>query len=204
MQKLVLETFEEWTKNLSPKESRITIFEHIRDISLGLIPELIDPENGPAGILTYNKGSCSPKHFLLGLLYQKLRIPIKYATYPFKWNDPDIAYPIELRKLADTMPLEYHVACKAYINKKWILLDATWDPPLKKAGFPINENWDGFSNTLNAVKPLDEIIHENVQERIEYVRAKTAHYTEKEHALKNRFYNEFNKWLEKVRTLPVL
>lgn len=197
---IIREKFYEWTKGLGPKESRISIFEHVQDIPWGLIPGLIDPENGPVGILTCNKGSCSPKHFLLGLLYQKLRIPIKYATYPLKWNDLDIAYPIELRKLADAMPLEYHVACKAYINKKWILLDATWDPPLKKAGFPINENWDGFSNTLNAVKPLDEIILKNAQERIDYVRVNTAHYTEKENALKNRFYSEFNKWLEEVRT----
>lgn len=198
---IIREKFYEWTKSLGPKESRISIFEHVRDIPWELIPELIDPENGPVGILMHNKGSCSPKHFLLGLLYQELRIPIKYATYPLKWNDLDIAYPIELRKLANAMPLEYHVACKAFINNKWILLDATWDPPLKTAGFPINENWDGFSNTLNAVKPLEEIIHKNVQERMDYVRTKTAHYTEKEHALKNRFYSEFNKWLEKLRTL---
>lgn len=201
---IIQEKFNEWTNNLNSKEGRISIFRHIRDIPYGLIPGLIDPKNGPVGILMHNKGSCSPKHFLLGLMYEKLKIPIRYVTYPFTWDDPDIEYPIELRTLAQAMPLEYHIACKAYINNKWILLDTTWDPPLKRAQFPINENWDGISDTHNAVKPLDEIIHENVEQRIAYLDTQKARYTEKELLLKNKFYSTFNTWLEKLRMQKVL
>ena len=197
---VISEKFDEWTENLGPKESRIEIFKRIRDIPFGLIPGLIDPEESPIGILTHNRGSCSPKHFLLGLMYQRLKIQIKYATYPFYWNDLNVEYPVMLKQLADEMPLEYHVACKAYINEKWILIDATWDQPLEKVGFPVNESWYGIGDTLNAVKPLDEIIHENVQDRIEYVRGETARHTDKENSLSNRFYGEFIKWLEEIRT----
>jgi hypothetical protein len=73
-------------------------------------------------------------------------------------------------KLVNEMPMGYHLACKAYINEKWVLVDATWDLPLKRLGFPLNESWDGVSNTLNAVKPEEEITHENEGGKMEYER----------------------------------
>ena len=166
-QEIVLEKFNDWTKNLSPIESRIKIFEKIRDIPYAVIPEFIDPERGPVGILTKNNGSCSPKHFLLGIMYRKLEIPIKYVSYPFYWGELDADAPLNVRKLADEMPLGYHVACKAYINERWMLIDATWDPPMKKVGFPVNE-WDGFSNTENAVKPLQEVTHRDTEDKFRF------------------------------------
>ena len=199
IQDIIFDTFQEWTSGLNPRQCRIEIFEHIRDIPFGLIPELVDPEELPVYILTHGKGSCSPKHFLLGIMYEMLHIPIKYATYSFYWNEQDTKYPGELRKLAEHMPLQYHIACKGFINQKWILLDATYDPPLKKAGFPINETWDGMSETLNAVKPFDEIIHKNVKELIEYMGIKTAQLTDTENSLNQNFFYELGKWLEDVR-----
>ncbi len=86
------------------------------------------------------------------------------------------------------MPIGYHLACRAYINGKWILVDATWDIPLSKAGFPVNESWDGISNTLNAVKPLEGIVHRNAKK------------SDEEKSLSNRFYSILNKWLEELRT----
>ena len=200
VQSIILEKFEEWTKNSSPIKSRIKIFENIRDIPYATIPELIDPVKGPIRILTQNRGSCSPKHFLLGIMYQKLNIPIQYASYPFNWNDLEANIPPKIRKLAEKMPIGYHVACKAYINKKWIIIDATWDLPLKREGFPVNEDWDGISNTKNAVKPHKEIVHDNEYERMDYFRMKTAWHGKREETLNTEFYNEFNNWLEKIRS----
>ena len=197
---IILDRFLEWTRGLNSLQCRISIFEHIRDIPFGIIQELVDPEELPVYILTHERGSCSPKHLLLGIMFEKLHIPIKFATYPFYWNDQDIQYPEELRKLAEQLPLMYHVACKGYINQKWILLDATYDPPLKKAGFPINESWDGMTETLNAVKPLDEIVHKNVKDLIDYVGKNTAHFTDTENSLTQNFVYELSKWLEDVRT----
>jgi hypothetical protein len=106
-------------------------------------------------------------------------------------------------KLADGMPNGYHLACKAYINGGWILVDATWDLPLKKLGFPVNESWDGVSDTLNAVKPEQEIIHENDGERLEYIRKRGWRLlTEKEKALSLRFFDELNEWLQGARGSP--
>jgi hypothetical protein len=79
---------------------------------------------------------------------------VVFATFPFLWNDPGLHYPPELRALASAMPVTHHLACRVRINDRWILVDATWDRPLAIGGFPVNEHWDGRSDTLCAVKPL--------------------------------------------------
>ncbi|MDD5084938.1 MAG: transglutaminase domain-containing protein [Candidatus Omnitrophica bacterium] len=196
---IVAEKFKEWTKGLSEKEARIAVFEHVRDIPYLIVPRLKDPHKGPSGILLEGKGSCTPKHFLLALMFKKLDIPVKFATYIFSWNDPDITYPPGLRKLAKVLPLEYHLACKAFINNKWIIIDTTWDPPLKRVGFPVNETWDGESDTLLAVKPMEEVVHDDVFGRVQFVKEKKSFYTQEEEQMHGEFIRELNQWLEKLR-----
>ncbi len=190
----------EWTKDLNPKGSRIAIFEHIRDIPYAIVAGLGHPIQGPAKMLTHNRGYCEPKHILMYKLYRRLGISVRYVTYPFSWNAQDINYPCELKKLVEGMPIGYHLACKAKINGAWILVDATWDLPLKRLGFPVNKSWDGDRNTSNAVKPEDEIIHKNERERTRYIRARRwGLLTEKEKVSSRRFFNELNKWLQEAR-----
>ena len=198
-QDLVIETLHDWTSGLSETEARVSVFEHVRDIPYTLIQELIDPQKGPVGILKRNGGSCSPKHYLLGRMFEQLGIPTKYATYPFRWGDAEVDYPGRVRSLAEQMPLGYHLACKAYLGERWILVDATWDPPLARIGCPINERWDGFAETQIALVSVDEIVHETAEERGEYVRAQTAWHTQKEESLIDAFHGEFNRWLVEVR-----
>lgn len=200
IQEIIVQKLNEWTKDLGPKESRIAIFEHIRDIPYAIVARLGHPIQGSARMLAQNRGYCEPKHILIYMMYQKLRIPVKYVTYPFSWSAQDINYPWKLKKLANGMPMGYHLACKVHINEEWVLVDATWDLPLKRLGFPVNESWDGVSHTLNAVKPEEEIIHENERERVEYVRAiRWGLLTEKEKVLSRRFFDELNKWLQEAR-----
>jgi hypothetical protein len=200
MHNIIRKAFDEWTTDVNPEDKRIRIFQHIRDIPF-LLTGIIDPENGPVELLKQNRGSCSPKHFLLGAMYQKLNIPVKYASYPFMWSDLDVDYPGKLRKLADKLPVMPHLASKAYINGKWVLLDVTWDPSLKRVGFPVNEDWDGFSNTVNAVPPQEEIIHETIRERVEYLDSFESEppYTEEQNRLIDEFCTELNNWVENVR-----
>jgi len=198
-EKILLEKFNLWTKSSSPERARIEIFNQIRDIPYYLVPALPDPREWAASILTVNRASCSPKHYLMGMLFAKLEIPIKYATYPFKWGEQKLNYPAELLKLAQRSPIVYHVACRAWLENKWVLLDASWDIGLKKAGFTVNENWDGFSDTVNSVTPLDEIIHESLEERLEFVEEKKALYTEEQKLVYGRFIEGINTWLEGLR-----
>ncbi len=199
-QNIIAEKLVHWTTDLGPRASRIAIFEHIRDIPYAIVTGLGDPIQGPIRMLDQKRGYCEPKHFLMYAMYQRLGIPVKYATYPFRWGAQDLDYPRKLEKLADKMPTGYHLACKVKIKGEWILVDATLDLPLKRLGFPVNESWDGACHTLNAVKPEEEIIHENEEERMEYVRAIGWRLlNRKEKALSLRFYDEFNKWSQKAR-----
>lgn len=197
MHEIILKKFDEWTKDLGPKESRIKIFEKIRDIPFSIIPTNL--ENAPVELLLQNKGSCLPKHSLLGILFQKLEIPVKYAVYSFRWSDQGIDYPEKLKKTVGRLPMDHHIACKACINDRWILVDATWDLPLKKVGFPVNETWDGFNSTVNAVTPLEESVFGSIQEGLEYVGSR-ASYTKEQALLCYTYFVELNVWLKEVRT----
>ncbi|MFA6282151.1 MAG: hypothetical protein WCY05_06605, partial [Candidatus Omnitrophota bacterium] len=154
---------------------------------------------GPSGMLELNKGSCQPKHFLLAMLFGKLNIPVKYVTYPFKWQDQPLKYNDGLKNLASGLPKAYHLACKAYIEDKWVLVDATYDLVLKKEGFPVNENWDGMHDTKNAVVTQEEVIHDSLKERVDYEAFERSRYSEDEKNRYGAFVEKFNLWLENIR-----
>lgn len=196
---LITEKFDLWTKGLDEKSARISVYENIRDIPYALVAELRDPHTGPCGLLKLNRGSCVPKHFLLALMFERLKIPVKYASYLFKWDDPGIKYPGDLRLLTRRMPVTAHLACKAEIEGRWILLDATWDTPLKKVGFPVNGKWDGVSETHNAVTPIKEIIHSSLEERVAFSAEHRKSYTRDESEAYEEFTKKLNPWLESLR-----
>ena len=199
---IVQKAFTEWTKGLGDGDARISIFSQIRDIPYAVIPEISNPVDGPQGLLKRMRGSCAPKHFLLGRMFETLQIPIQYVSYPFSWNIKSVAYSPELRKLAEGVPIGYHLACKARIENQWVVLDATWDRPLARVGFPINESWDGANDTKLAVEPLDEMVHENAQERMQFLQARRSSWTSDDHARTDRFTSALNNWLEEVRENP--
>ncbi|MCK9614083.1 MAG: hypothetical protein M0R48_01110 [Candidatus Omnitrophica bacterium] len=191
--------FNEWTKNFIPLAARISVFNHIRDIPYIIVPELRDPKVGTSKILELNKGSCQPKHFLLAVFFERLSIPVKYVSYPFKWGEQPLKFPNDLRQLAKSLPISYHLACKAYVNNKWILVDATNDLALEKAGFPVTNSWDGINDTKNAVVPIKEIIHRSLDERVAYELAQKSRYTDEEKLLSGKFVEELNSWLYSIR-----
>jgi len=197
--KLLAEKFEEWTKSLSAKSARISIYQHIRDIPYAIITELRDPKTGPSGMIRMNKGSCVPKHFLMALMLGELGLQVKYVTYLFNWYDPAIKYPPALKRVAKNMPITAHLATKVKIDDRWILVDATYDLPLKKANFTVNESWDGVSDTKNAVMPIEEVVHESLQERLSFAGKRVGEYTDKERSAYAEFTKRLNYWLEEVR-----
>jgi hypothetical protein len=219
--------FQEWTKNLDTHDSMVSIFEHIRDISYSLSIPFTDSTTSPEQVLIAGKGSCGPKHYLLAEMFRKLNLSVVYATIAFSWNDPDLRYPPFLRQLAVNLPVAYHLACRVQLGCRWILVDATWDPPLAKAGFPVNDPWDGYSETRCAVKPLtfqvqpsinnpkkiescyrirDEFYvpdseknHWNELDRARYYHEKVNVRSPGEMELIRQFNREFDAWLDDVR-----
>ncbi|MDD1687690.1 transglutaminase family protein [Methanoregula sp.] len=228
MASLVSRFFQEWTGGLDPRQGRIAVFEHIRDIPYSLSVSMTDPKTSPEQILSLGKGYCGPKHYLLAAMYRKLDLDVVYATFPFLWNDPDLPYPPELRRLSAAMPVAYHLACRVRINGRWVLVDATWDRPLAKAGFPVNEHWDGFAEMRCAVTPLRSAVmtaycrtatnepcrdsqdaglhpldgeqdHGDEEDHMQYYRGKTGMRTSEQIGQIARFYPAFDAWLTKLR-----
>ena len=192
MTEIIEEKFNEWTQGKSAVGARVSIYERVRDIPYAVIPELIDSE-GYVEILRLKKGSCTPKHFLLCAMYQRLGMAVLYAVYPFRWDEVEIDYPPKIRRLAKVMPTSHHLACKVDIDGRLVLVDATLDLALGKVGLPVNKEWDGKRDTLLPMKPCDEeqIYHPyeafNIEGRPE------------ERSL--LFYRELNSWLEELRNL---
>lgn len=196
---LVGKALEEWTGGLDPLQSRIALFERIRDMPYEIIADIKDPVEGPSLLLETGRGSCTPKHFLLFEMFRALEVPVQLASYPFYWDDPDIAYPQRLREMAERAPMDYHLACKAYLDDRWALVDATYDPPLKELGFPVTGSWDGVSDTEIAVVALDEILHVSARERDEYTSKMKAGFSAEETAALDDFVAALNAWLREFR-----
>jgi len=197
--RVLTEKFLEWTGGMSSKNARISVYEHIRDIPYAIVSKLRDPQTGPAGLIKMNKGSCVPKHFLMYMMLDRLGLSVKYATYLFNWNDPAIKFPVDLKKIVQVMPITPHLALKVNIDKQWISVDATYDLPLKSAGFTVNEEWDGINDTKIAVIPVEEIVHESLDERLSFAGKRVGEYTERETEAYAEFAGRLNKWLEEVR-----
>lgn len=183
--------FREWTRSLNRHEAMIAIYNRVRDIPYAVVPELNSPVNY-IDILKLNRGSCTPKHLLLGNMYRSLGLDVLYVVFPYAWAQFKELYPPELWELALKMPPAYHLACKVEIEGSYVLVDATIDPPLGKIGLPVNIAWDGKSDTCIPVLPTDgeEIYH---PDEVELMLPPDVDDTA------NEFYNLLNSYFEEIR-----
>jgi len=151
---------QKWTASKRGRDALIAVFNHIRDIPYAVLPELNHPQNYKR-ILEINAGSCTPKHLLMAEMYRRLGLDVLLAVYPYRWAEFEELYPPKLWKLAMIMPPVNHLACRVFINGRYALVDATVDRPLGSIGLPVNEHWDGESDTLLPVLPTgdEEIYH---------------------------------------------
>jgi len=152
---LITEKFKEWSWGKDPVSARIAVFERVRDIPYAVTQETQDGVSGPTEMLRLNRGSCQPKHLLLGEMFERLNLTVFYLVYRFRWHTL-FDYPTEIMKLAKRMPEARHLCLKVEIGDELALVDATADPPLAKIGFPVNEYWDGYSSLELPFVPEDE------------------------------------------------
>jgi len=223
---LIREALAEWTEGFDTRQSMISVFTHIRDIPYSVSIPMPNPITSAEHVLRVGKGSCGPKHYLLAEMFRLLNVNVVYATIPFSWNDPDLHYPSDLRTLAARLPLAYHLACRVQTGCRWILVDATWDPPLERGGFRINGPWDGYSEMNWAVKPFtspvqpvvcmainnetcrakdwvepigEEKDHWNVDDQVRYYHEKGTVSNPEQMIWKVQFYKKFEDWLVDLR-----
>lgn len=181
------ELFAGWTTGLDPLQQRISIFSHIRDIPYAIVPEWRDSKDVIQKMVTANRGWCGPKHHLLAWMFQSLGIEIRYTYIPFRWQDQRVKYPKRLTELLPYIPGSTHLCCTALLNGTWQLLDATWDPPLRKVGFFVNEPWDGMSETIPAVSGLEPNTRDSASSGLSFWEKRVE------------FVELLNTWFEELR-----
>ena len=192
MKDTINNTLHEWIKGKSPLEARIEIFNRIRDIPYAVIHELNDSEHY-VNILEFNRGSCTPKHFLLANMYDRIGLRVLYVVYPYKWDEFEDLYPPDLVELAREMPVCFHLACRVEIDGKLVYVDATLDPALAAVGLPVNKDWDGISDTMLPVNPCGE---EQIYHTSEAYLMQAQNVDEKATVS----YERLNSWMDKLRT----
>ncbi|MDV7186683.1 hypothetical protein R3X25_05265 [Lutibacter sp. TH_r2] len=149
---------EKWTQNQSFEEKIVTLFEKVRDIPYGNIGS-----RNPLDILEQNRGTCSGKHFLLKELYKAIDVPVRDFIVMHSFNDMDINFPPEIKEfLTSDQIIDPHNYIQIKPFNKWITIDATWNLPLKKYNFPVNEFWNGKTSM-----PISVVVSTNIYETSE-------------------------------------
>ena len=122
-------------------QRRIAVFEYVRDIAYGDIGA-----RNPLDVLQKRKGTCSGKHALLKLLLESLDYEVQSWFAKHNFGDfPIQEWPEELQIFKGKQITDYHDFLKVKIGNQWVTIDAIFDIPLKKLGFPV-QSWDGESD----------------------------------------------------------
>lgn len=104
--------------------------------------------------LDHGWGTCSGKNMLLFELLRATGVPCAHTLIvgDLTLNPP--AVPATLRAVLDEGPLpDVHAALTALGPAGPVTVDASWDPPLARLGFPVAPNWDGATDTPLAITP---------------------------------------------------
>ena len=149
----------------------------------------------PSDMISKGVWSCTPKHIFLSQCLSKLEIPVKYLIIPFYYKKISLPIPEKYQDLVESTPVSYHIALKAKIKDKWIVLDVTWDFKLK--WFPLNDKWDWINDMKLWVYP-EKIIERKSDPRI-FEKRMWSKYTKEELIIRREFYEFFDEFLVKSR-----
>jgi hypothetical protein len=115
------------------------------------IPYAFSLPRNPDLIFQKNKGICSEKNMFLAKQFHDWGVPARFVLMTFDWNSTPVPKKVIATRSTSS---DLHLALKIKPQDKWVFVDATWDPPLRDAGFNVGDKWDGTSNTELAVSPL--------------------------------------------------
>jgi hypothetical protein len=139
-------------RKLPPREGRRAAFLFVREVQYGDIGS-----RDPLDVLREKRGTCSGKHALLHLFFAELGYEVRrfFAVHDFS-EFPIQPWPEELREYRGKTITDYHDFLQVRIGNQWIAVDAVFDEPLSRLGFPV-QDWDGESAMALPVK-AQEII----------------------------------------------
>jgi transglutaminase-like putative cysteine protease len=144
----------EWTRGRAPLQARISLFEHVRDLSY----EYPAADRQPVAVLKRGRASCSGKHYLLGELFRRQGLPVRHMICTHRFNESPLPFPDEMQALLEKNEIvDLHDYLQICVDGAWIDVDATWELPLRDYGFPVNDEWDGRSSMVLTVTPDDQV-----------------------------------------------
>jgi len=182
----------EWTPGLTKEKQIVALFEKVRDIPYGTIGS-----RDPLEVYNCNTGTCSGKHELLKSLYHEIGMETKDYVAMHRFADMDIEYPNNIKAiLKRSNIIDPHNFFKINTNGKWLTVDITWDKPLKKYGFPVNENWDGKSDMNICVIPISI---SQQDDPIAFKKREIAKLSEEVQKDRLIFLDELTKWVGTLR-----
>lgn len=188
----------------STASDRVRVFERVRNVRYWL------NQSDPDSMFRLNKGSCHAKHTFLARRFEEMGLDVKCLSARYDWRKQPIPEHM-LGRLEPWGYYDYHLALVMRTGDHWVVVDATWDPPLGLLGFPVNRAWDGFGSMGLAVVPEQvfvpdvELALPSVVSREEfrrYLDPWLAHAESRSHEIEiaaRSFSAALNNWFEAVR-----
>lgn len=140
--------------DMGPVETRIAIFELVRRVPYKLTSWTGDPMS----LFSLQRGDCRHKATAANQLLRKSSFRSDHRVVTFDWADLPIP-PEILALLTDTR--SFHDTVYVNIDGRQVLFDATWDPALGLAGFPVTNAWDGNTSTAAITQGKTQIVRQN-------------------------------------------
>ena len=190
---LAREIIAAWGVHGAPQHDQVVVlFERVRDIRYGDIGSR-DPE----AVYRRGVGTCSGKHELLKALYHELGIETQDWIAMHRFNNLPVEFPTAIREILDrTEIIDPHNFFKIPVNGRWTTIDVTWDLPLRRLGFPVTVDWDGWSE-MDVCVTADEVFE--TDDPLGRKRALIEALPEVVRADRKLFLTRLTTWLETQR-----
>lgn len=186
---IIRETFDAWTQGCTALQSRIRLFENVRDI-----PYCYPASRDPSDVLKDRRSSCSGKHYLLGELFRLLGLRVRHLLCTHRFNESALVFPAPMQEmLRKNEIVDFHDYLQIAVDDDWIDIDATWERGLREFGFPVNDEWDGKSPMLLSVVPEDLTIAERDPERLK--EELLSKLTPRQRTLRRQFLEALSQWV---------
>lgn len=177
--------------DLSPPEKRIAIFELVRRVPYKLTAWSGDPDS----LFSLGRGDCRHKAAAATRLLRKAGFKADQVLVAFNWADLPIPRDM-LDLLTDTR--SFHDTVHVSIDGRPTLFDATWDPALGLAGFPVMASWDGSRSTLPVTKGDIKLVNRaEIPKNSSLYEHFGFRWPKRERTL--AFNRRFNAWTDAIR-----
>jgi hypothetical protein len=189
---IIEQTLRTWTDGCDPLRSRITLFEHVRDL-----PYYYPSPRDPSEVLQSGRGSCSGKHYVLGAMFRLLGLEVRHMICTHRFNESLIVFPGPMQEmLRKNEIIDMHDSLQIAVDDAWVDVDATWPSGLREFGFPVNEDWDGKHAMPLSVVAEDLVIAEGDPETLK--EELLSKLTPRQRALRKQFLIALSSWVQEL------